>query len=712
MGDDGVAYVAEATCAECHAPQHRAWSGSHHDLAMQPATAETVLGDFDGASLTHGGVTSSFFTRDGRFFVNTAGADGRLADFELTYTFGVEPLQQYLAPFPGGRLQSLPIAWDTRRGGWFQLYPDEQFAPGDALHWTGRYQTWNAMCAECHSTNLRKHYDAASDTYRTAWDAIDVGCQACHGPSAQHVAWAQQAPAEAAAGALAAGLVVDLAAVDSQTEIQACAGCHAHRQRIGAADRHARPLLDDFQPSTLREGLYFPDGQIRDEVYVWGSFAQSRMHAAGVRCSNCHDPHGLGLRAAGDGVCLQCHREAPTPRFPGLQPARYDTPAHHFHRAELDGARCVNCHMPARTYMVVDERRDHSFRVPRPDISVALGTPNACTQCHTQQTDTWAAGRAAEWWGEPRRPHFAHTLAAARRGDPAAEGGLRRLVEDDGQPAIVRATALEHLARYGPGAAESAVSAAADDDPLLRAAAAAALEHLEPRSRIAALAALLDDPLRAVRIEAARALTSVPPAALDAWQAAALDAALAEYVDAQQVAADLPAGQLNLGVLHARRGDLPAAERGYRRALELDPAFAPARFNLANLLNRQGNNAAAETVLRGGLGHTPDDGELHYSLGLLLAEEQRFEDAAASLQRAATLLPDRARVRYNLGLVLQRLGRLAAAEAALLAANAADPRDRDVLAALAQLLAGKGETARARTYVETLRRLESAGPAP
>ena len=656
-GETGIAYVDEATCAECHAPQYRAWSGSHHDLAMQPATPATVLGDFDDASFTHQGVTSRFFKRDGRFFVNTEGADGRLADFELAYTFGVEPLQQYLAPFPGGRLQSLPVAWDTRRGEWFHLYPGERIPPGDALHWTGRYQTWNAMCAECHSTNLRKNYDASSDTYRTVWDVIDVGCQACHGPGGNHVEWARAGQSRSAPDALAARLVVDLAASDSQTEIQACAGCHAHRQRISGADRHRRPLLDDFQPSTLRDGLYFPDGQIRDEVYVWGSFAQSRMHRAGVRCSSCHDPHGLDLRAEGNAVCVQCHREAPDARFPQLASRRYDTSEHHFHAPESPGAQCVSCHMPARTYMGVDARRDHSFRVPRPDLSVELGTPNACTQCHTDETDQWAAARAAEWWDLPPLPHFAEVLAAARRGDPEAESGLRRIADDRDQAPIVRATALEHLPRYGPGALEPAVSAATDGDPLVRAAAAAAMEHLEPRRRIAALLPLLDDPVRAVRVEAARALTSVPRAALDARQAARFDAALAELFEAESTSADLPGANLNLGVLHSRTGDRAAAESAYRRALDFDPDFAPARFNLANLLNRQGRNGEAEAVLCAGLERAPDNGELHYSLGLLLAEEQRFEEAAASLERAAALMPGRPRVRRNLGLVLQRLGR-------------------------------------------------------
>ena len=712
VGAAGVAYVDEAACAECHEAEHRAWTGSHHDLAMQPATPETVLGDFGDATFSRFGVTSRFFAREGRFFVNTEDADGALADFELTHTFGAEPLQQYLAPFPGGRLQSLPIAWDTRRGEWFHLYPDERIAPGDPLHWTGRYQTWNAMCAACHSTNLRKNYDVASDTYGTVWDAIDVGCQACHGPGARHVERARVGRSEPADGGAAAGLVVDLGQPGADTEIEACAGCHSHRQPISRIDRHARPFLDDFLPSTLRDGLYYPDGQIRDEVYVWGSFAQSSMHRAGVRCSNCHDPHGLDLRFEGNALCLQCHRETPDARFPTLRPGRYDTPAHHFHAPASTGAQCVGCHMPARTYMVVDARRDHSLRVPRPDLSVAHGTPNACTLCHTDETDAWAAARAADWWGAPRAPHFAAVLAAARRGDPAAETGLRALARDRSRPPIVRATALEHLRQYGPRALQAAAAAAADPDPLVRVAAAGVLERVDPRRRIAALVPLLDDPIRAVRIAAARALTSVPRSALDPRQAPRFESALAELVDAEAASADLPGAHLNLGVLHSRAGDLAAAERAYRLALQLDPGFAAAALNLANLLNRQGRNDAAEAALRATIERAPGEGELHYSLGLLLAEVERYEPAAASLGRAARLLPAHARVRYNQGLVLQRLGRMDEAEAALVAANAVDPRDPDVLAALVQLLLDSGDLARAQAHAEALQQLDpgAAGP--
>ena len=244
---------------------------------MQEATPETVLGDFNDTAFTHFGVTSRFFQRDGRFFVNTEGPDGAPADFELTYAFGVEPLQQYLAPFPGGRLQSLSIAWDTERNQWFHLYPDERIKPDDPLHWTGRYQNWNLMCADCHSTNLRKNYDVASDTYETTWAEIDVGCQACHGPGASHVELAGAAE-EGSNPPEGWGLVSPLtppSGDDQNTEVETCAPCHSRREPLTPVAAHGGTLLDDYLPARLREGLYHPDGQILDEVYVYGSFVQS-----------------------------------------------------------------------------------------------------------------------------------------------------------------------------------------------------------------------------------------------------------------------------------------------------------------------------------------------------------------------------------------------------------------------------------------------------
>jgi len=707
-------YVDSRTCAECHDQEARLWSGSHHDLAMQEATEETVLGDFDDASFEHFGVTTRFFRRDGGFFVNTEGPDGALADFEIEYTFGVEPLQQYLIELPGGRVQCLTIAWDTERREWFHLYPDERIEPGDELHWTGRYQRWNAMCAECHSTDLKKNYDPATDTYATTWHEIDVGCQACHGPGSVHLAQAETYQRDGRWADDAKGLTAVLRRGDPVAQIDVCAPCHSRRTKVRADVVPGEPFLETYIPERLHAGLYHADGQILDEVYVWGSFAQSKMHMKGVACTDCHDAHSLRLFEPGPAVCLQCHTsQAPLDRFPSLKEKDYATPEHHHHPEDSEGASCVACHMIERTYMGVDTRRDHSFRIPRPDLTVALGTPNACNDCHSDETPEWAAAHVSEWRGgaEPP-PHYATVFAAARAGDPDALPGLADLVLDVQQPPIVRSTAIEMLRPFGPNAIAPVQAVLADGNILVRASAARGLEAIEqPAQRLAAIQ-MLEDPALPVRLEIAMVLAAAPIDQLGPEWGAIFARAAADFRAAQAVNLDLPSTHLNLALFADARGDREEAAREYEVALAHDPAFLPARFNMATLLNRLGRNKAAELVLRRGIELAPDEGELYYSLGLLLAEMNRQDEAAAALMSAATRLPDRPRVHYNAGLALLGIERLAEAEAYLTTALELEPRDPDVHHALVLLYVKLGDRERALEHARRLRELVPEAPPP
>jgi predicted CXXCH cytochrome family protein len=695
-------FAGSARCGACHPDEAAAWRGSHHALALQVAEPGTVLGDFAEAELATAPTPTRFFQREGRLFVAAEGPDGRPGEFEVRYAIGVDPLQQYLAELPGGRFQVLPIGWDTAGRRWFAMPGSERVRPGDPFHWTGRYQSWNAMCAECHSTDLRKGYDAETDTYSTTFAEIAVGCEACHGPGARHADSA--AAAEGAATGAYAGLPVRFDAEHPRVEIDACAPCHARRTRASAEDLHGRALLDDFAPSTLREGLYHADGQILEEVYEWGSFLQSRMQAAGLRCSDCHDPHSLRLRAEGNALCTRCHSETPDPRFPSLRARAYDAPAHHHHALGSQGARCVACHMPERTYMAVDARHDHSLRIPRPDLSARLGTPNACAACHSERGAAWAAEAIARWVGPGRRlePHWGEAIAAARAGTPGAGGALVALARDATKPGIARATAVELLPAFGPEGQAALVLAASDPEPLVRLAAARSLEGLPLEARLEPSERGLLDPLRAIRTEAARALGPLASEFFGPRTRRALFAALEEYEALQRAEADLAPAHHNLALLAEAGGDAETAEREYREAVELDPGFQPARVNLATLLSRLGRNSEAEALLRESLRQAPEDGEVHYSLGLLLAEEGRIEEAEAELRIAAERLPGRARVRYNHALALQRLGRTGEAEAGLLAARAADPEDRDVLHALVVLYAQAEQWERALPHARAL----------
>jgi tetratricopeptide (TPR) repeat protein len=712
---DPVQFVARAVCVSCHEEDRKEWTGSHHDLAMDVATEETVLGDFNDATFSRHGITSRFFKRNRKFYVHTDGPGGKMADFEVLYVFGVVPLQQYLVALDRGYMQALTIAWDTEQKRWFHLYPDERTPHDDELHWTAPNLNWNYMCAECHSTNLQRNYDPEADRYETTWTEIDVSCQACHGPGSHHVAWAERVErtGESYEPQDAMGLVIRFKGTDARTEIEACARCHSRRNIVTLDYVHGRPFLDDYELILLRPDRYFADGQILDEVYVYGSFVQSRMYHEGVRCTDCHNAHSARVWQEGDSVCIRCHQLSPPPEFETLEPKKYDTKEHHFHEPGKEGSFCVDCHMPSRNYMVVDPRRDHSFRIPRPDLRLKLGIPDACTRCHEDKPVEWSVEAFEKWYPTrgPRPVHFAEAIVAGRAGKPEALPGLVSIASDRTQAGIVRATALRLIGRYGvPSVVEDSLR---DEDALVRAAAVRAVEvERDPRRKLALLAPRLTDEIRLVRAEAARVLTTVPMEQLDQRQRDAFDAALEEFKVRQRATAERASAYLNLGVMHANLGRIDRAEASYLRAISKDPRFLPARFNLANLYNASGRNSDAEGELQAILKIAPDQGEAHYSLGLLLAEGQRIEEAALHLGRAAELLPARARVRCNQALALQHLGRRDEAEAALVEADRMEPRDPDIVNALAVFYAQQGAWRKALPYARRLVELAPESPGP
>jgi len=715
------AYVGEMTCAGCHSEEAKKWSDSHHALAMQPASEKTVFGDFNDARFTKDGVTSTFYKKNGAFYVHTDAADGQLRDFKLPYTFGVFPLQQYLVPFPGGRLQSLGIAWDSRareQGGqrWFHLYPKQTMPHTDPLHWTGRNQTWNYMCADCHSTNLSAHYDLASDSYRTTWSEINVSCESCHGPGSKHVDWAHsyvKGPMNVRYSET--GLVVDLkhstgnwelnkpdddtmhwnGPARSHNELETCAPCHSRRRPITSDYVPGQRFLDAYVPNLLEEGVYYPDGQILEEDYEYGSFIQSKMYHEGVTCTDCHDPHSPELpTVSNNSVCGQCHLLS-----------RFDTTEHHHHRDGTPGALCVNCHMPTRTYMVVDVRRDHSFRVPRPDFSIAYRTPNACNECHKDKSPNWAADAVAKWYGPNRRreARFVGALYAGRSGLVTAENELSALIADSSQPSIARATALTLLPQYlTPASLPVVKKGLADEDALVRGAALGALEPLSPQERVLLAAPLLTDAIRSVRIEAARLLAGTPPDLLEAAQKIALDRAVVELIASENASAERPENHLNLSLLYAQMGRTDDAERELQTALRLDPNFVPAMLNLADLYRTQQRDDEGQKWLEKAIAVAPTAAEPIYALGLLKIREKQYQQALTFLAKAVALQPANIRYNYVYAIALNSSGHADQAISVLALAHGRRPADREVLFALISFEREKGNIRLATEYADQL----------
>jgi predicted CXXCH cytochrome family protein len=483
-------------------------------------------------------------------------------------------------------------------------------------------------------------------------------------------------------------------------ELDGCAACHSRRKEITHDHPPGLPFLDAYLPALLEPGLYHADGQIDGEVYEYGSFLQSRMHAAGVTCSNCHDPHSLKLRAEGNALCAQCHL-----------PERFDVSAHHHHQPGSAGAQCVECHMPTKTYMVVDARRDHSIRVPRPDLSVSLGTPNACTQCHVGRAADWAAQAVAGWFPHGRQtvPHYAMALHAGRTGAADAEQQLDRLILDQSQPAIARASALRLLAPYAYPASELALQAAiTDPDPLVRSAMPRVLSSSASLATLRSVASLLRDPVRAVRIEAARALAGTDLLSLTPELQTAFVGATKELVAAELVDAERPEAHLNLGLLETRRRQPDEAEREYRTALRLDPAFVPALVNLADLDRARGLDQQGAELLRKALAIEPNNADVQHSLGLLLVRQHDYIGALDLLRRASELAPENARYAYVYAVALNSTGAAADAMALLERTHEQHPTDRDVLMALVSIARDTGDIATALRHARELAALDPA----
>ena len=639
-------YVGRQSCIECHQKEAGLFHGSDHDLAMDVATDQTVLADFSDRELTHHGLTSRMFRDGEKFMVHTEGPTGEMQDFEVKYVFGVRPLQQYMVEIDRpadastdeiGRVQVLRLSWDTNANEWFYLNPpdvDEKLDPDDPLHWTGITQNWNASCASCHSTDLKKNFDSLANEYHTTFSEIDVSCEACHGPGSLHVELARE-------GGLfwdrnhAYGLV-KLKTTSNLPQVESCAPCHARRSVLDKDYQPGCSFDDYFAAQLLTEPTYHADGQIRDEDYVYGSFIQSKMFHNGIRCTDCHDPHSTKVKFDNNLLCTSCHQHPS---------GKYDTPNHHHHQPGTPGASCIECHMPATTYMAIDSRRDHSFRVPRPDLSVKLGTPNACTACHidaskltanperklTQYLDWILLAEAGDqeieselarvneqmltatkqWYPVGQSPpmsEYYEQLAIGQSEQKESVPTLNRLARDSKAPAIVRATAMAVLA--DDPAEESlatAMAALADPDPKVASAAISRIDmeirRVVDRNRygnvsgddrkqlktlIVGIASLLATDSRRLRIEAARSLVGIPAeyrqSCLDPDLGQAFELALDDYKRSLYVENDRAGNHMMLGGLHEMLGDRERAKEDYRAAITVEPNLAGPRSNLAAIL--------------------------------------------------------------------------------------------------------------------------------
>lgn len=766
--DDAVGnatYVGRSSCIECHDSQCKSFNGSHHDLAMDLATPETVLAKFDNQTLTHFGITSKFFKDGDKFMVHTEGADGKMHDFHVKYVFGVEPLQQYMvetkpATEKGaiGTVQVLRLCWDTTQKKWFYLMPpdvNEKIEPDDPLHWTGITQNWNSSCAFCHSTNLKKNFDATTNTFNTTFSEIDVSCEACHGPASEHVRLAKKRNWLSGKTMKNTGLH-NLKTQDNVTQIETCAPCHSRRNEIADGYTPGCNYRDYFNVSVLQDRLYHCDGQIRDEVYVYGSYIQSKMYHNNIRCTDCHDPHTAKLKHEGNKVCTSCHQHPA---------AKYDDPSHHHHQPGSPGAQCVNCHMPATTYMHVDSRRDHSLRVPRPDLSLKTGSPNACTGCHLELKNIPAESRdkikqyldwivlreqnnvevakeiarvdqamqdaVEKWYGKKERSqHYGESFHRARQAPTATSASMKSLINRESFPAIVRATAAFELANTNDRQSmDSAMKGLTDSDPMVIQASMlrvnneigdlfAQIESINNRDpKLIKLKQIFDrvvahtsHPRRSVRIEAARTLIAYPQEIgaqfLDKKTAKSFQNAFQELIQSLEFNGERGTAQRTLGSIYDSIGETDKAIEHYRNAIKIEPSLYGPRWNLAILLEQKANEAArnARQLSQGGAtGAARAQAEAYQRLVQEIQQlrDQEHNILLTNVKQLEGIAPT-ADLDYQLGMSFYRRGNWEKTRFYLLRAYRQFPRREQFVLALATFYHARKNKAEAQRFVKQL----------
>lgn len=635
-------------CVACHQNQVNDWKKSDHAKAMDIASPSSVLADFNGATFEHYGQSAKFTTKEGKYWATISRGE-TTQKYQLDYTFGHYPLQQFLVKTDGGRYQVLPFSWDSRtksEGGqrWFAIYEDEDVKSNDRLHWQQPLQNWNGMCADCHSDGLKRNYSVTDNTFDTTWDNINVGCQSCHGKMIEHIEKGAIENNDYTGSKEIAKWLLSLEDIDGEwvtrrpsakrdnSFMENCYACHSLRSPLTDGFVHDAPFLDQFSPNFIASPLYHTDGQIKEEVYVYGSFLQSKMHAAGVNCLDCHNEHSMKIKAPENGVCLQCHN-----------PVVFDVESHHRHLKDSEGSLCVSCHMPTNTYMGVDDRRDHSFKIPRPHLSDGNDAPNACTQCHDDKSNQWATQNLEKWHGEAAK--LATTEADFHRlqmGKRLSIAQHLAVINDKKLSEILRATAITHLPNTVGQLFDAQIQNwVYSDEPLIRLAIAKNGQLLAPDDRQKSFVKLLSDQYRAVRTAAANHLINIP-----VIDKTLLQKALTELMHSNDVNSWRGEGHLNQSMIHMNLGDPTKTVEALTRGIEVDPYFTENYINLADIYRSVGDTNKEKIIYQAGLNATPKSAMLQYSYGLHLIRTKQTSEALEAFNNAVKLSPDNSQFAY------------------------------------------------------------------
>ncbi len=640
-------YTGSASCRECHERFFQLWAPSHHGLAMQPwSIAKTNLTE----------PKHEIQIGPEKFRVEIAGGAmlGRGPSGEKRYpieqAMGGKNVLYFLTPFPGRRLQVLPLAYDLRRKEWYDTAASAvrhfPMQPDRALHWTDRAYTFNTACFNCHVSQLTNHYDLKGDAYSTAWGEPGINCETCHGPASEHVRAARLLPKGQPMQDLK---LISFRSFTPEQANAACGSCHAKMSPLSSSFVPGDRFFDHFTLVGLEEPDFYPDGRDLGENFTMTSWLLSPCQQSGkLDCIKCHTSSGryrFNGEHAND-ACLPCHQEKVS-----------RVADHSHHAAGTPGAQCVSCHMPMTEFARM-RRSDHSMRPPMPAATLAFGSPNACNLCHTNKDAAWADQQVRQWHSiDYQAPLLrrANWIAAARKHDWSRLDEILKYIASPQREEVWAASLLQLLRpcdderKLAP-----AITCLKDRSPLVRAAAIDVLaDQLRPEHRAALLAATRD-PSRLVRVRAAAALAALPCEGLDRADEQSLDAAIAEMLASLKARPDDPASYHNLGNFYLERRELPEAVAAFQTGIKLEPDNVASLVNLSLAYNLAGSNQLAEASLRRALNIEPTNSAVHLNLGMLLAEMGRPSGAEEAFRAAFKADPKSAPAAFNLGVLLAK----------------------------------------------------------
>jgi len=660
-------YVGNETCIDCHQSEMEDWKSSHHANAMLPAKVDNVLGNFNNIRFETKDGWTIFNKDEAGYYIETGETGQQGTRYKVPYVFAYYPLQQILVDIGKGRLQAYPIAWDSRKkqeGGqrWYSLYEDTH-TPDTPFNWQGQFNNWNARCAECHSTDLKRGYNLQDDSYNTTFSEVNVSCEACHGPAEDHIKLTkeQQKTTENSgfkntlhkklswtfeAGKNTAQILKgDVLSIDHGQPDQ-CAACHSRRVSLTDANDPGN-FTEHYIPRLALPELYHADGQILDEVYVYGSFSQSKMAAAGVTCSNCHNPHSGKVLTLDNNLCAQCHL-----------PTEFDTQQHTLHKTGSEGAQCIDCHMPETRYMGVDDRRDHAFRVPNPWVSEQLGTRDVCLDCHVNEDSKWSQqqlqSKKAKVFGHNDDIGSALLLNAVNPTD--GQANIAKLVVDETQPPMRRAVLLGHLDMTKVENMQILNELANSSESLVKLGVINILERSSQQLQLQVGFGLLYDDNKNVRLQAIKLLAPAFRGELPEKAQKPMQDALLEAVVTYQKQQDLLSAQIALADLAYKVGDLEQAQVQYLNAIRIQPSFLPSKLNLASIYRETNQLDKARVLLQEILRIEPEHAMALHNLGLVYVVKRDWTKALDALNKAKNIEPDNPRFSFVYVLGLEASG--------------------------------------------------------